>query len=351
MKVSESIDNNHERPGRKVRHPNGVPFIDFEAIEVARPLFGENEEHLRVIERILGVRLSTRGTRLFIDGQDYDVEMVRNLMDQLKNLQAEGFIVNAGDIEHATHILASGKLENLKEVFLDRVLITAKRRAITPKSVNQKRYVDAIRNHDIVFGIGPAGTGKTYLAMAMAVGALVHGEVERIVLTRPAVEAGEKLGFLPGDLMEKVNPYLRPLYDALYDMMSFEKAKRLIESGVIEVAPLAFMRGRTLNDSFVILDEAQNSTPEQMKMFLTRLGFHSKAVITGDITQIDLSPESPSGLVIIQKILGSLPGIEFVYFDKEDVVRHPLVQDIIRAYEEYEQSAESSPLPTSRRRE
>jgi len=185
----------------------------------------------------------------------------------------------------------------------------------------------------------------------MAVGALVHGEVERIVLTRPAVEAGEKLGFLPGDLMEKVNPYLRPLYDALYDMMSFEKAKRLIESGVIEVAPLAFMRGRTLNDSFVILDEAQNSTPEQMKMFLTRLGFHSKAVITGDITQIDLSPESPSGLVIIQKILGSLPGIEFVYFDKEDVVRHPLVQDIIRAYEEYEQSAESSPLPTSRRRE
>ncbi len=323
----------------KVHHSNGKHYIDFEAVEVARRLFGEQEENLRVIERVLGLKLSTRGTRLFIDGQPHDVEMVRTLMEQLGDLQAEGFIVNAGDVEHATHILASGRLQNLKEVFLDRVLVTAKRRTITPKSVNQKKYVDAIRNNDIVFGIGPAGTGKTYLAMAMAVGAYTHGEVERIILTRPAVEAGEKLGFLPGDLMEKVNPYLRPLYDALHEMMSFEKTQRLLDRGVIEVAPLAFMRGRTLNDSFVILDEAQNSTPEQMKMFLTRLGFHSKAVITGDITQIDLSIGSLSGLVVIQQILEALRGIEFVYFDKEDVVRHPLVQDIIRAYEQHEERA------------
>jgi phosphate starvation-inducible PhoH-like protein len=225
---------------------------------------------------------------------------------------------------------------NLEDIFLDAVYISSRKKVITPKSLNQKLYIDAIRKHDLVLGIGPAGTGKTYLAMAMAVASLMKQEVERIVLTRPAVEAGEKLGFLPGDIAEKVNPYLRPLYDALHDMMEFERASRLVEKGVIEVAPLAFMRGRTLNDCFVILDEAQNTGSEQMKMFLTRLGFHSKAVITGDITQVDLPENKVSGLIEVQSILRGIEGIELVYFSDKDVVRHPLVQDIIRAYEAYE---------------
>jgi len=224
----------------------------------------------------------------------------------------------------------------LKPIFLDRVYITSKRKIITPKSVNQKNYIDSIRNYDIVFGIGPAGTGKTYLAMAMAISALMKKEVSRVVLTRPAVEAGEKLGYLPGDLYEKVNPYLRPLYDALHDMMDFENASQLIQSGVLEVAPLAFMRGRTLNDSFIILDEAQNSTLEQMKMFLTRLGFDSKTVITGDVTQTDLPEGKSSGLIQAREILAHIPEIKFVHFTKEDVVRHPLVQKIIDAYERIE---------------
>ncbi|MDH3826525.1 MAG: PhoH family protein, partial [Desulfobacterales bacterium] len=224
------------------------------------------------------------------------------------------------------------------KIFLDTVFITSKKTTITPKSPTQKEYIDAIRKYDIVFGIGPAGTGKTYLAMAMAVSALTKGLVDRIILTRPAVEAGEELGFLPGDLAEKVDPYLRPLYDALHDMMRFEKATNLMQKGVIEVAPLAFMRGRTLNDSFIILDEAQNTTPEQMKMFLTRIGYNSKAVITGDITQIDLPAERTSGLIQAKNILQGIEGIKFVYFSKLDVVRHRLVQDIIRAYEEFEDS-------------
>jgi phosphate starvation-inducible PhoH-like protein len=219
---------------------------------------------------------------------------------------------------------------------MDTVFVTSKDRTIAPKSRAQKEYIDAIRNHDIVFGIGPAGTGKTYLAMAMAVSALSKGTVNRIILTRPAVEAGEALGFLPGDLAEKVDPYLRPLYDALHDMMRFEKVSSLLQRGIIEVAPIAFMRGRTLNDSFVILDEAQNTTSEQMKMFLTRIGFSSKAVITGDITQIDLPSTKPSGLIESKNILSEIDGIQFVYFTKSDVVRHRLVQDIIRAYEELE---------------
>jgi phosphate starvation-inducible PhoH-like protein len=222
----------------------------------------------------------------------------------------------------------------LRDIFLDTVYVTAKKGAVTPKSPAQKEYIEAIRQHDIVFGIGPAGTGKTYLAMAMAVAAFMKGQVSRIILTRPAVEAGETLGFLPGDLAEKVDPYLRPLYDALHDMMRFEKVAALMEKGVIEVAPIAFMRGRTLNDSFIILDEAQNTTSEQMKMFLTRIGFNSKAVITGDITQIDLPPERMSGLIETKNILQGIEGIRFVYFSKQDVVRHKLVQEIIRAYEE-----------------
>jgi phosphate starvation-inducible PhoH-like protein len=237
------------------------------------------------------------------------------------------------EIDLALKMLRNDESAHLKDVFLDAIHVSPKQKLISPKSIVQKRYIDAIRTFDIVIGIGPAGTGKTYLAMAMAIAALMKKEIDRIILTRPAVEAGEKLGFLPGDLYEKVNPYLRPLYDALHDMMDLEKASRLLQKGVIEVAPLAFMRGRTLNDSFVILDEAQNTTAEQMKMFLTRLGFNSKAVITGDITQIDLPAGRPSGLVQIQKILDQIPGIKFVYFSEKDVVRHPLVQEIIVAYE------------------
>jgi phosphate starvation-inducible PhoH-like protein len=235
-------------------------------------------------------------------------------------------------------MISDDRSVSLEDVFLDAVYVSAKKKVITPKSLAQKRYIDAMRKHDLVIGIGPAGTGKTYLAMAMAVASLMKQEVDRIVLTRPAVEAGEKLGFLPGDIAEKVNPYLRPLYDALHDMMDFERASRLVERGVIEVAPLAFMRGRTLNDSFVILDEAQNTGSDQMKMFLTRLGFHSKAVITGDITQVDLPENKVSGLIEVQGILKKIEGIAFVYFSDKDVVRHPLVQDIVKAYEAYEKN-------------
>ncbi len=340
----------NDRMHRGARHPSetGAP-IEFDIGEIARTVCGEQDENLRAIERVLGVRLSARGTKLFVDGAPHDVVMVRKLIEQVRGLLEEGFVVNADDVEHAANILASGRVKNLKEVFLDKILVNPKRRAVAPKSVNQKSYIDSIRTCDIVFGIGPAGTGKTYLAMAMAVAALTAGEVERIILCRPAVEAGEKLGFLPGDLMEKVNPYLRPLYDALHDMIPFEKVKRYIERGVIEIAPLAFMRGRTLNDSFVILDEAQNTTPEQMKMFLTRLGFHSKAVVTGDVTQIDLGPGTTSGLVVIREILRDVRRIAFVEFDRTDVVRHPLVQDIIRAYENFESSRAKPDRPARER--
>ncbi|MBZ0271162.1 PhoH family protein [bacterium] len=314
---------------------SGVPYVELEGGQ-GELIFGERDENLRAIENVLDVKLSTRGDRLFIEGQTHDVQMVKKLIEQIAELRDEDYLVNASDIEHAAHILASGRVDNLKEIFLDKILVSSKRRIVAPKSIHQKEYIDAIRRHDIVFGIGPAGTGKTYLAMAMAVSDLLAGTVERIILTRPAVEAGEKLGFLPGDIAEKVNPYLRPLYDALHDMIPFEKARRFLDRGIIEVAPLAFMRGRTLNDSFVILDEAQNTTPEQMKMFLTRLGFNSKAVITGDVTQIDLAIGAKSGLVVIQQILAQVAKIRFVRFDKSDVVRHPLVAEIIHAYENYE---------------
>ncbi|MDY6990379.1 MAG: PhoH family protein [Thermodesulfobacteriota bacterium] len=315
--------------------PPGIR-ITLEDNVLAKALFGEHNGHLRQIARALGVETHARGNTVNIRGDTIATALAQRLLLELYGLLEEGYPIYPSDIDHAIAILSSNDGARLKDIFLDTVYITSKKRPITPKGVAQKEYIDAMRTHDIVFGIGPAGTGKTYLAMAMAVSFLTKGQVNRIILTRPAVEAGESLGFLPGDLYEKVNPYLRPLYDALHDMMRFEKASQLIQQGAIEVAPLAFMRGRTLNDSFVILDEAQNTTSEQMKMFLTRLGFSSKAVITGDITQIDLPNGKISGLVETKDILQGIKGISFVLFSKKDVVRHQLVQEIIKAYEDLE---------------
>jgi phosphate starvation-inducible PhoH-like protein len=312
--------------------------IYFTDNELARQLFGEQNSHLKKIAESTDVAIHARGTTVFVEGDEIAVPLVENLLNQLYELLKENYPIHPNDIDYAIRLLSGNDRIRLKEIFLDQVYLTSKKTAITPKSQAQKNYIDAIRSYDIVFGIGPAGTGKTYLAMAMAVAALSKGLVNRIILTRPAVEAGEALGFLPGDLAEKVDPYLRPLYDALHDMMRLEKASALMQKGVIEVAPLAFMRGRTLNESFVILDEAQNTTSEQMKMFLTRIGFSSKAVITGDITQIDLPPDKTSGLVEAKNILQSIEGIKFVFFTKIDVVRHRLVQDIIDAYEAHDAS-------------
>ncbi len=310
--------------------------IEFADIDLARQLFGERNNNLQKIAKTTDVSINARGNTVFIAGDEIAAALAGNVLNQLYNLLKEGYPIHPNDIDFAVSVLSGNDKVNLKEIFLDRVFITSKKSAVTPKSLAQKEYIDAIRKYDIVFGIGPAGTGKTYLAMAMAVSALSKGIVSRIILTRPAVEAGETLGFLPGDLAEKVDPYLRPLYDALHDMMRFEKAAALMQKGIIEVAPIAFMRGRTLNDSFIILDEAQNTTPEQMKMFLTRIGFNSKAVITGDITQIDLPADRTSGLIESKNILQNINGINFVFFSKKDVVRHKLVQEIIRAYEQLE---------------
>ena len=311
--------------------------VVFDDLQMANALFGAHSENLRRIARTIGVKINAKGNALTILGEIVDVELSIHVLNDLYSLLKKGYPLYPTDIDYAIRMISDDRKVNLEDIFLDTVYISARKRVITPKSLAQKRYIDAIRKYDLVIGIGPAGTGKTYLAMAMAVAHLMKQEVERIVLTRPAVEAGEKLGFLPGDIAEKVNPYLRPLYDALHDMMDFDRASRLVERGVIEVAPLAFMRGRTLNDSFVILDEAQNTGPEQMKMFLTRLGYSSKAVITGDITQVDLPENKTSGLVEIQGILKGIDGIEFVYFSDRDVVRHPLVQEIIKAYERTEE--------------
>ena len=310
--------------------------LTFPDIDLARQLFGEHNGNLQRIADAVDVRIHARGNTVHILGDPVLSSLAEITLQQLYGLLKEGYPIYPNDIDYAVRILSSDDRANLKEIFLDTVFITSKKRAITPKSRAQKAYIDAIRRFDIVFGIGPAGTGKTYLAMAMAVAALSNKRAGRIILTRPAVEAGEALGFLPGDLAEKVDPYLRPLYDALHDMMRFEKISSLLQQGIIEVAPLAFMRGRTLNDSFIILDEAQNTTSEQMKMFLTRIGFSSKAVITGDITQIDLPASRPSGLIEAKNILKDISGIKMVFFSKKDVVRHKLVQEIIEAYEELE---------------
>jgi phosphate starvation-inducible protein PhoH and related proteins len=298
-------------------------------------LFGSHDANLKHIESVLDVRLSTQGAQLIVEGGKADEARVATIFEQLQQLREAGYELTNGDVKTAADLIVENADLDLRDYFLKGGQKQAGRRRVNPKSVNQRRYLDAIEQHDIVFGIGPAGTGKTYLAMAQAVTYLLSKKASRIILARPAVEAGEKLGFLPGDLQEKVNPYLRPLYDALYDMMDTEKAQRLLERGTIEVAPIAFMRGRTLNDAFVILDEAQNTTSEQMKMFLTRLGFGSKAVVTGDITQIDLPTGKASGLVEAMKIVRNIEGIAFIHFDEKDVVRHKLVQMIVKAYDTY----------------
>lgn len=314
--------------------------LTFEDNVRARSLFGEQNQNLRQISQSLGIQANARGNRVSLYGDPLEVAFAQNLLRQLYDLTLQDYPIYPSDIEYAINTLRRNDRLSLKDIFLDTVCTTSQHKPVTPKGPTQKEYIDAIRKYDIVFGIGPAGTGKTYLAMAMAVSYLAKGEYSRIILTRPAVEAGESLGFLPGDLYEKVNPYLRPMYDALFDMLKYEKASKLLQQGSIEVAPLAFMRGRTLNDSFVILDEAQNTTSEQMKMFLTRLGFNSKAVITGDVTQIDLPSEKVSGLVETKEILQGINGIAFVPFSKEDVVRHKLVQEIIKAYEQLEERKE-----------
>jgi phosphate starvation-inducible PhoH-like protein len=307
--------------------------ITFSDNNNACALYGDLNKNLQALEKSTGVKISARGTSLRISGLAHDVEVIVELLNQLYELIGKGYPVYSSDFAFGLRVLESTPKARLDRIFLDKVYVTTQNRVVSPKTKNQKIYIDAIRGNDIVFGIGPAGTGKTYLAVAMAVSALTSGQVRSIILARPAVEAGEKLGFLPGDLAQKVNPYLRPLHDALNDLLGPDKAIDFLEQDIIEIAPLAFMRGRTLSNAFIILDEAQNTTREQMKMFLTRIGFDSRAVITGDTTQVDLPVKTHSGLVQARKILSDIEGIKFCSFSKADVVRHPLVQEIINAYE------------------
>ena len=299
------------------------------------PLLGRNDENIRLLESRLALRIVARGAEITLKGDQRQVARGRRILEELQARVTAGLPVQTPDVQAALRVLADDEGVDLKSIFLDTIPVPSRKKQITPKTPTQKQYIDAIRARDMVIGIGPAGTGKSYLAMAMAVSSLTRREVSRIILTRPAVEAGERLGFLPGDMYEKVHPYLRPLYDALYDMMEPDKVATLTERGAIEIAPLAYMRGRTLNDAFVVLDEAQNTTSEQMKMFLTRLGFNSRMVITGDITQVDLPSSRASGLIEIQEILKGIEGIRFVYFTEKDVVRHELVSEIIKAYDEW----------------
>jgi phosphate starvation-inducible protein PhoH and related proteins len=297
-------------------------------------LFGVHDQNIKYLESLLDVRIDARGQDVSIDGDPKDVETVQRILEDFSDLFKEGKHFTDKELREAFAQIAEDRAFSLRDYFTKARFNPAGKKQVAPKSANQRKYIQAIQDKDVVFGIGVAGTGKTYLAVAMAVQALMQKQVNRIVLARPAVEAGEKLGFLPGDLQDKVDPYLRPLYDALFDLIDYERVTRLLEKRVIEVAPLAFMRGRTLSDAFIILDEAQNTTSEQMKMFLTRIGFGSKAVITGDVTQVDLPTGKRSGLIEAERILSQLEGIEFVYFTDKDVVRHKLVQMIIRAYEE-----------------
>jgi phosphate starvation-inducible PhoH-like protein len=296
-------------------------------------LFGPLDENIRFLEKLFGVTIQSRDSSLIIDGEEQDVQALEKILVDFSSLADKGHLITNGDLKSAFRQIAEDTALSLHDFFPKMQLLTTGRRQVTPKSLNQRRYVEAIKDNDIVFGIGPGGTGKTFIAVTMALVSLLEKRISRIVLTRPAVEAGEKLGFLPGDLEEKINPYLRPLYDALYFLLDRDKIQRYMEEGTIEIAPLAFMRGRTLSDSFIILDEAQNTTSEQMKMFLTRIGMRSKAVITGDVTQIDLPFGRNSGLVEARKILSGVDGLAFCYFNEKDVVRHHLVRLIIKAYE------------------
>jgi phosphate starvation-inducible PhoH-like protein len=298
-------------------------------------LFGPLDENIRFLENLFGVTIQTRDSSLTIDGEEDDVSALEKILVDFSSLVDKGHSITNGDLKSAFKQIAEDAALSLHDFFPKMQLLTTGKRQVTPKSINQRRYVEAIRSNDIVFGIGPGGTGKTFLAVAMAITYLFEKSVSRIVLTRPAVEAGEKLGFLPGDIEEKINPYLRPLYDSLHILLDSEKIQRYMEDGTIEIAPLAFMRGRTLSDAFIILDEAQNTTSEQMKMFLTRIGMRSKAVITGDVTQIDLPVGRSSGLIEARTVLGDVEGLAFCYFNENDVVRHHLVRLIIKAYQQH----------------
>jgi len=309
--------------------------------------FGTHDGNIKYLESLLKVQVHIDGeNNLTVDGEDQNVQLVERLVEDYGQLRAEGVKFTNGDLKSVIRIISEDASQSLRGVVSSSKTLQVGKRSVTPKTLNQKLYIEAIEKYDMVFGIGPAGTGKTYLAVSMAVRALLDKRVSRIVLTRPAVEAGERLGFLPGTLQEKIDPYLKPLYDALYDMLEAERVDRHLERGVIEIAPIAFMRGRTLNDAFVILDEAQNTTPEQMKMFLTRIGYNSKAVITGDVTQVDLPLGKMSGLIEARNVVSGIEGISFIHFNERDVVRHPLVQRIVRAYETYsaQNAARQQPL-------
>src|SRR6056297_2186913 len=319
-----------------IPHMTPSQSFDVGSATLAAQLFGQQNQNLKLIEKKLGIRLGSQGTVLQLSGNPAQVQVGYRLLEELCALLRDDMPLYPTDIDYAIRILSIDSSTNLRDIFYDTVFVSARNKLITPKSLAQKSYIDQIRSKTLVFGIGPAGTGKTYLAMAMGVAALMRKEVSRIMLVRPAVEAGEKLGFLPGDLAEKVNPYLRPLYDALYEMLGFDYVTKLIEKSVIEIAPLAFMRGRTLNNAFIILDESQNTTREQMKMFLTRIGFGSTAVITGDTTQVDLPRGQNSGLIHAASVLSKVSGIGFTRFESRDVVRHPLVQRIVEAYDVFD---------------
>lgn len=313
-------------------------IINIDRMEQAVALFGSFDENIKLIEKAFSVGVISRGSDIKVTGEPEDVSKAVKTVNGLLMLLNRGEALNEQNVRYVISLVDDGNEDKLSTMSADCICITSKGKPVKPKTLGQKKYVEAIKNNTIVLGVGPAGTGKTYLAVAMAVNAFRAKEVNRIILTRPAVEAGEKLGFLPGDLQSKVDPYLRPLYDALFDMLGAENFQKYQERGNIEVAPLAYMRGRTLDDSFIILDEAQNTTPEQMKMFLTRMGFNSKVVVTGDVTQIDLPDGKRSGLVEVTKVLKNIEQIELVRFGEKDVVRHKLVQDIIKAYEKYEEA-------------
>ena len=318
--------------------PEDLKIIDLQldSPNEALALFGPEDRHLKQIEEQLGVSIVTRGEQVSVSGNEPDIQLIEDILMALLGIIRKGLTIAERDVVYAVELAKKGNISQFETLFEDEITKNAKGKSIRVKTLGQRSYVTAIKANDLVFGIGPAGTGKTYLAVVMAVNALRKGLVKKIILTRPAVEAGESLGFLPGDLKEKVDPYLRPLYDALHDVLGVEHTTRLIERGTIEIAPLAYMRGRTLDDAFVILDEAQNTTPAQMKMFLTRLGFGSKMVITGDITQVDLPLGVKSGLKVVAEKLSKIKGITFTYLKQSDVVRHPLVQKIIDAYENQE---------------